>query len=152
MAKTVDPLYSELKNYPHTYSLDTQFGDVDVLGHINNLAVARYYESARARFQMSVFGADLYGLDNPWKIVLVDNKTSYLDEVYFPQSVTVASGFSKIGNSSYVITQGLFRDSVCVGLCHATLVTVVNGKPTPLSDAHRQRMNRQLISIEKAGV
>jgi acyl-CoA thioester hydrolase len=150
LSRKVDPQRLDLASYAHHFSVDTQFGDVDSLGHVNNLAVARYYESARARFQMGVFGDDMFALANPLRVVLVENRTSYLAEVHFPQALVVGSGFSHLGNSSYVCSQALFRDGVCVGLCDATLVSVVDGKPAPLSEAHRQLMAMRMIAPQTA--
>ena len=55
MGKVFDPQRLLLASYPYRLPIETQFSDMDVAGHVNNVAVARFYECARARFQLFAF-------------------------------------------------------------------------------------------------
>jgi len=127
-------------NYPDHYKQPTEFGDIDSFGHANNLAIARYYENARARWLMSVFSVDIYSINHPVKPVLVETKIQYLGQIFYPETVHIATGISHIGNSSFSATQGIFRDGRCVGLCVATVVNMVSGKTAPIPVDTRSRM------------
>lgn len=140
MKSHIDPALLFADNYQHTTIQETQFGDVDVLGHVNNLAVSRYYESARARWQMTFFGERLYQSDNPIKIVLAQAKTHYIDEIHFPESLQLTTGISHIGNSSYVCSQAIFRGQQAIGYCEAVLVHTINGQSTPLANQTKDKM------------
>lgn len=146
MKQNLDPALLQAANYKHHIQQDTQFGDMDALGHVNNLAVSRYYESARARWQMEFFGQNLYQTTNATRIVLAEANTRYLDEIHFPETLQLATGISRIGNSSYVCSQALFRNQQCIGYCEAILVHTVDGEPTPISDDARQKMLSHVIS------
>lgn len=146
MKKQIDPALLVADNYPHHCTQDTQFGDLDALGHVNNLAVARFYESARARWQLDIiFKENIYRTDHPTKIVLVEAFTRYMDEIHFPETLQLTTGIGNIGNSSYVCHQALFRDNRCIGYCEATLVHVINGKAQALPDHVRSRMQQLIV-------
>jgi acyl-CoA thioester hydrolase len=146
MKQSLDPALLHAANYKHHVQQDTQFGDMDALGHVNNLAVSRYYESARARWQLEFFGQTLYQTTNPTKIVLAEANTRFLDEIHFPETLQLTTGIRRIGNSSYVCSQALFRNEQCIGYCEAILVHTVNGKSAPISDDAKQKMQPYIVS------
>jgi acyl-CoA thioester hydrolase len=127
-------------NYPDHYQQPTEFGDIDSFGHANNLAIARYYENARARWLMRVFSMDIYRLDHPVKPVLVEVTTQYIGQIFYPETVRVTTGINHIGTTSFSVSQAIFRKEQCVGLCTATIVYVENSKPTPIPAEARATM------------
>jgi len=136
----IDNALLDASNYPDHYKQPTEFGDIDSFGHANNLAIARYYENARARWLMSVFSIDIYKLDHPVKPVLVESTIQYRGEIFYPETILIATGISHIGNSSFSATQAIFRDARCVGLCTATVVNIVSGETTRIPSETRSRM------------
>jgi acyl-CoA thioester hydrolase len=141
VTRNIDTRRLALDNYPYQLQLETQYGDMDVHGHINNLAIGRFFESARSRAQLDMYaGRKLFHRDADYAILLVENNTRFLAECHFPDPVIVGSAIGHIGNSSYQILQGLFQHGICVALCDAALVCAAHGKPTPLADEVRQRM------------
>jgi acyl-CoA thioester hydrolase len=147
MSKNTEPHRIQIDNYPHRLNIETQFGDMDVHGHINNLAIGRYFESARARMQLGLFaGNKLFQRDADYAMMLVENNIRFLAECNFPDPVQVGSGLGKLGNSSYVFQHGLFQDGKCVSLCEAVMVLARDGKPVPIPDEVRSRMQTMLVS------
>src|SRR5690606_8935568 len=133
MAKPVEPHRLVLANYPHQLRLDTQYGDMDVHAHINNLAIARYFERARARFQVQAYaGYRLFRRDADFTLLLVENNIRFLAECNFPEPVTVGTGLGHIGTSSYQFRHALFQNGTCVALCDAAMVCAQDGKPVPV--------------------
>ena len=145
LSKSHDPSRLELGHYPFRLSIDTQFSDMDVVAHLNNIAIARYYESARVRGNFAVFGGDFFRRSAPFQMVLAQANISYLAEGNFPEPVQVGYGISRIGNSSFVTHQGLFQNGVCIGLCESVMVVTVNGKPSPIPPEARAAMQGILI-------
>lgn len=123
---------------------------MDVAGHINNLAVARFYECARARFQLFAFDNRNFFNEGKHAAVVAETRLRYLAEANFPDPVEVGSGIARIGNSSYDFHQALFQNGVCVGLCDCVMVQVHGGKPTPLFTEVRERMQSMLITQSSA--
>ena len=145
MSKSHDPFRLELDNYPFRVTIDTQFADMDVVGHLNNVAIARYYESARVRGNFPLFGRGLFQRSAPFQMVLAQANISYLAEGNFPEPVQVGYGIGRIGTSSFVTHQGLFQNGACIGLCESVTVVTVNGKPSPIPPEARAAMQGILI-------
>ena len=146
MARNIDAHRLVLANYPRHLQIDTQYGDMDVHGHINNLAIGRYFESARARVQLDLYqGKKLFQQNADYAIMLVENNIRFLAECHFPEPVTVASALGHIGNSSYQFQQGLFQEGVCVALSEATMVCAQHGKAVPVPDDVRARLQAMQI-------
>ena len=145
MGNVVDPKRSLVASYPYRLTIETQFSDMDVAGHINNLAIARFYESARARFQLFAFDNRNFFGEGKHAAVVAEVRLRYLAEANFPDPVEVGSGIARIGNSSYDFHQALFQNGVCVGLCDCVMVQVHRGKPTPILQEVRERMQAMLM-------
>lgn len=47
---------------------------------------------------------------------------NYLEEMHFPQPVTISSGFSTLGNSSWTILSAAFQDGECCATCETVMV------------------------------
>lgn len=146
MKKSVEPHRLLLESYPMHLVIETQFGDMDVHGHINNLVIGRFFESARARFQIAVYaGKKLFQRDADYAMLLVENNIRFLAECNFPDPVVVGTGLGHIGNSSYEFQHALFQNDKCVALCEAVMVCAQHGKPVPVPDDVRSRMQLQLV-------
>lgn len=146
MAKDIEPHRLVLENYPHRLAIDTQFGDMDIHGHVNNLVISRFFESARARFQVEVYaGKKLFRRDADYAMLLVENNARFLAECNFPDPVIVGTGLGRIGNSSYEFQHALFQNGACVALGEAVMVCAQHGKPVPVPADVRARMQAQLI-------
>lgn len=90
--------------YPFPYELPVQWGDMDALGHINNVMYIRYFETSRiAFFNESAIWQELEkeGL----YIILAKIDCNYKIPIVFPDTITVQSGIVSIGNSSITVHQ-----------------------------------------------
>lgn len=146
MAQKSDPRLLQAKTYPFTLNIDTQFGDMDAYAHLNNLAIAGFYESARARMQLHMSERnDFFNADSPDKILLIEVRIQYLGEGHYPEPVKIRTGIGHIGNSSYRLHQALFQQDRCIGLCEAVMVYTLYGKPITIPHDGRQQLESQRI-------
>ena len=106
--------------YPHSVRVQTRYHDEDRLGHVNNIAVAAYYDEARSKLMRRTFELT-QGLTGV-RIVTADVRVSYMGEVFHPGDVEVASGILRMGNSSWEIGQTMFQNDRCVGVAATVLV------------------------------
>jgi acyl-CoA thioester hydrolase len=108
-------------NYPYSCIIATRFQDLDPLGHINNVAMAALFENGRVRFNRSMSKVwEERGRAERWLIARVE--INYLAEAHFPDDVTICSGVSRIGHSSWDILSAAFQQDACVAVCTSTLV------------------------------
>ena len=145
MLDQIDPNRLDLDRYPFQWTIDSTFGDMDIAGHINNIALARYYETGRSRWLLNITD-DPTIFKRGFNTVIAEYTIRFLKEVNFPDQVIVANAVGRIGNSSFSCQQALFVDGSCVGLCDAAMVLSINGKPTPIAGNLREKMQSHLIN------
>lgn len=134
-----------LATYPYATELDTRFGDMDVQGHLNNVALAGLYEEARVRFVSSLF--PIHSRPDGQRPVLAQATLRYLAEGRYPGRVVAASGVLRIGRTSYVIGQALFQGDVCIGTADIVIVWTASGRPAPIPRELGAALERALIDL-----
>ncbi|WP_293680942.1 thioesterase family protein [uncultured Phenylobacterium sp.] len=135
--KVRDPQRLVLAAYPVTRTLTTRVGDLDGYGHLNAMRIGTYYEDARAAFYGVAFK------DVRRQRMLVAQVTlHYLGEGFWPGSMEIGTGISKIGNASVEMAQGLFFEGRCIGLCETVLVNAPEGRSAPFADDARACLAR----------
>jgi acyl-CoA thioester hydrolase len=121
------------ETYPVRLEVQTRFGDLDLLGHINNVAVGDFYQEGRARLNRHVFPKEMRDFQGI-RLVMADFHVTYLDEGFYPEPLLVMSGVSRTGRTSYTIAQALFQNSKCIGKSESVLVNAGEAGPASLSD------------------
>ena len=130
--------------YPFAFQIQTRYRDEDSLRHINNMAIAGFYDEARGRFMKQIF-EDLGPA--PWvRIVTADTRVSFLGEVFHPDMLDIGSGITRIGNASMEISQAMFQKGKCVGICTTTFVQADEKGSSPLSEGLRAILQTYLIT------
>ncbi len=127
--------------YPHRCAVQTRFQDLDVLGHINNVACAGLFETARVRFNHAI------GL-NAWKghrWLVARVEIDYLAEGHFPDDVDVATGIGHIGTRSWQILAAAFQRDEPIAACAAVLVMERQSGIHALPDELRAVLERQRV-------
>ncbi len=123
-------------SYPASQTLETRFGDMDVNGHLNNVAFARLFEETRVRFNR---GATTVAGKSSFVVAHV--AIDYLAEGNYPAPVTIGHAIARIGSSSFTVAMAAFQDGTCIALCDSVLVhrDPATG-PAPLPPALRERL------------
>lgn len=110
--------------YAHFTPVTIRFSDTDMLGHINNVAIATFFEAARCEIFYRLMreggvpkrGSGQEDIDFVLARVAIDFKR----ELHYPGTVDVGARFTKVGNRSVTTGYGLFIGDVC----HATAEAV----------------------------
>ena len=126
-------------NYPFAHLTETRFADLDLLGHINNVAMAGLFEHGRGMFNHSI-EIQRRAPGQRWLIVKVE--INYLAESFFPAPVDIASGIHRVGTSSWDIASAAFQDGKCVATCMTTIVLTNDQGPSAISDDLRAEFER----------
>ncbi|MGE0699974.1 MAG: acyl-CoA thioesterase [Hyphomicrobiaceae bacterium] len=96
-----------------------RFSDTDMLGHVNNVATAAYFEAGRCDLfyrLMSEGGLTERGKAATIDFVLARAAIDFKKEFFYPGTVEVGSRFTRLGNRSITTGYGLFLGDTC----HAT--------------------------------
>ncbi|MDX1432066.1 MAG: thioesterase family protein [Gammaproteobacteria bacterium] len=129
-------------SFPHWTTDVIRYSDLDPNGHVNNGAINAFLEDGRVRFR----DAHLKTPDEDilTGFVLVKYTIEYHAMLHFPGSVDVGTTVTRIGNSSYTLGQGVFRDGADDCVASALVVTVrvdpKTRKPTPLGESFKARL------------
>jgi acyl-CoA thioester hydrolase len=127
--------------YPWRMEFLTQFGDLDIGGHLNNVALARHHESARARFQFRIFGDPMIERGSELRSIVARVTIDYLREGRYPAPLLACAAVGHVGNSSFVYATALFQSGHCISLCEAVHVCVGADGSQPMTEAMRAALN-----------
>jgi len=131
-----DPDRLQPERYPWRLELHSRFSDTDAAGHLNNVAIARCYDDARAMLELDLFD----GLSGS-RLLLVRADVSYLREAHFPHPVVIGCSVGDIGETYFHLAQALFQKASCTGTCDAVLVTLgASGQPAAINEKQRVRL------------
>lgn len=120
-------------SYPGREAFQTRFQDMDINGHLNNVAFAALFESGRVLLNREI---------RPWADRPANERTmvaaveiNYLGEGNFPDPVEIATGIGRIGTSSWTIVQAMFQNGRCIATCDTVVVCRTDGAAKPLRAA-----------------
>lgn len=131
-------------SYPVQDQIQARFADMDINGHLNNVAVETLHENTRATLNRQVF-ARMYSARS-LRIVTSTIVVHYLREAPWPSTLRTAVGVGHIGRTSYVASTALFLDDKCISLCDTVLVLLDDNGPTPIPDDVRTQLAELRLS------
>ncbi|MEQ1653517.1 MAG: thioesterase family protein [Hyphomicrobium sp.] len=97
-----------------------RFGDLDVNGHVNNLAIGEYFENARVALHRQVFPA---WPRVPHLFVLVHTSFDYYRELLYPAQLRIGTRLIKFGRTSMHLGAALFHNQELIA--QSTTVSVL---------------------------
>ncbi|MEZ5655475.1 MAG: thioesterase family protein [Sphingobium sp.] len=109
----------QASSYPVSMIVQPRYQDLDPLGHINNVAMAGIFETARVHFH-HLFGRHPADQGVRWLVAAVN--LNYIEEAHFPHDIVVCSGIGTIGNSSWRLFSAAFQQGECVATCDTVMV------------------------------
>jgi len=121
--------------YPHHDVIQTRFQDLDVLGHINNVAWAALFETARVRFyhRLSALGPGRN------RGLVANVEINYLGEGNFPAEMTIVSGIGRLGTRSWQTLSLALQDGKSLATCDVTIVSTGVDEIDPAFRAELQK-------------
>jgi len=129
--------------YPVHQIAQTRFQDMDINGHLNNVAFAALFENARVQLNRNV---------RPWadrpaneRAMVAAVEINYLREGNFPDDVTVCSGIGRIGTSSWTIEQAMFQKGQCIATCDTVVVCRTDNQAKPLRAEIVEGLKTQIV-------
>ena len=137
--------------YPLKARILARYADVDPLWHINNVAIAQYYEEARVSANMTMMDGRRIATEGGERILIAHQAIDYLREASYPGTLEIGIGVLRIGNSSYTFGMAMFQEGACVSLSEAVLVYADASGPARLPDEYRRRLEGWLMPASTAG-
>ena len=84
------------------------WSDLDLLGHVNNLAFSRFFQAARVEYCGHI-GLEVYpGMaTGP---ILAASRVQFTAQLFFPGNVRILTRIAKLGGTSIVLEHALYDD------------------------------------------
>jgi len=142
----VEPFRLDPERYPLKVRVLARYADVDPLWHINNVAMAQYYEEARVSATMMVMGGKRIPSATGERILIAHQSIDYLREATYPGTLEIGVGVLHIGRTSMRYGMAMFQDGACVSVSEAVLVYADAHGPATLPDDYRRRLEAWLIA------
>lgn len=91
----------DLSKFDFCTTQQVQWGEMDALGHVNNVQFFRYFETARVNFmEDSAIFNDLLG--DKINIVLAHIECNFVQPLYYPDEIKMYCRIKSVGNTSMV--------------------------------------------------
>ncbi len=130
-------------SYPYFRRVIARFSDTDAERHLNNVALAAFYEDGRVSFLHDLAGEER---GKSFRFVIAHISISYLAEAHYPGDYDVGLGVTNFGRTSFGIGAALFHGEKCVGVCDTTQVTIGDNTPITIPPALRVALEKKLLS------
>ncbi len=129
---------TQKSSFTHWCEDKIRFADLDVYGHLNNVAYATFAESGRVDFLSAVLPGSLDGRDEGW--VIAKLTVNFLASAYYPGKVKIGNVVRRLGKSSLALDQGLFVNGKCFSTIESVLVWAdsKNERSRPMPEAIKE--------------
>lgn len=108
--------------------LAPRFGDLDINGHVNNVAILSYVEEARLDVRRRLNEA---GAQGAW--VIASSGIRYLAPIPYPCVLRVGVAATHVGSTSFGLGYGVFVGEVCAAVAVSRSVFLdASGQKAPL--------------------
>ena len=116
-----------------------RFADLDILGHVNNVAYMVFFETGRVAF-LEQLGRPPRDREHGPNFVLAHVTADYLSELYYPGAVDIGTSLRRVGRTSFHLGHAIFHDRECKAIATSIIVQVQGRplKPVPLSDDQKR--------------
>jgi len=128
--------------------VEVPYGDIDAMGHLNNVAYLRYLEFARQKYWLALRGSsDFWDID----FVVAHSEIDYLSSVEMGEVLEIEIRVSRMGNSSFDFSYTVRATTEGVtGAAGAR--TVAEAKTTQVSYDWRARAKKPLSDERRRAI
>jgi acyl-CoA thioester hydrolase len=131
--------------FPLVMELPIRFDDLDVLWHVNNVAIIALMQEARVHFSREMA---LPPLGHGLRTVVAAMNVEYAGEMTYPGMVEIGSGIASIGRSSYTFAQMIRQNGQGAVYSQITMVVTDADDPAPIPDSFRHAIEKCRIAPE----
>lgn len=122
--------------------LQLRFDDLDVNGHVNNVAIILLLQEARVHFHRTL---QLPDLDPDMRTVVAAMNVEYGGELLYPGSIEIGSGIAAIGRTSYTFGQLIRQDGISAVYSQITMVVTDANGAAPVPQDLRSAIERTCL-------
>ena len=128
--------------FPSVVHLPIRFDDLDVLWHVNNVAIIALLQEARVQFNRVVSSL---ALPDGLRTVVGAMTVEYGGELTYPGTAEVSSGIIAIGRTSYTFGQLIRQDAKSAVYSKITMVVTDANGSAAVPDSVRQSIEQDCM-------
>ena len=134
---------SIISEYPVIHEQEVAWGDMDALGHVNNVIYYRYVESARITYLnlLNVFDYEV----SP---VVLSNNCKYLKPAFYPDRLKVATRIEELRRSACRMSYRIWSESQQQVIAEAEAVVVFVHPDTMQKAAIPEQLRLDILNLE----
>jgi acyl-CoA thioester hydrolase len=127
-------------------TVNPRFGDVDVLGHVNNTVPAAWFELARMPF-IKLFDPQLRLTPESFPFIMAHTDYDFIDQIYLQNEVEIKTWVSRIGTKSFTAYHEAWQqERLCVKGSAVIVCFDFNSKQTmPIPQDKRKLLEEHLL-------
>jgi acyl-CoA thioester hydrolase len=122
-----------------------RFGDIDVLGHVNNTVLPCWFEMGRKPI-MQIFDPELKIEKGKFPLIMAHNDFDYISPIIFKFDVEIKTWISKIGTKSFTVYHEAWQEGQLCTKGNCVIVYLVNGQSTPLTDELKKILSEHMTN------
>jgi acyl-CoA thioester hydrolase len=108
------------ESFRHWSPVTIRFSDQDSLAHVNNVALAQYFEVGRTAFVYDMIRAA--ACERQIEFILARLVIDFKRELHYPGAVEVGSRLTRLGTKSLTTGYGIFKGDACIATSDAVNV------------------------------
>ena len=134
--------------YPFSHSFRVAWGDMDALGHVNNVAFNRYFETARAEFFFGKLGEKPAARRTETGPVITSVAMQYRRQVHFPATLEATVGVLEVSARTFGLGCTIWEGPVCVagGKSQHIWLDFGTGRPTRMPPDFWQLLEQEKVA------
>ena len=123
-----------------------RFGDMDALGHINNVVLATWFEQARNEI-FRIFDPELRIDKKTFPLIMAHTDYDFVDQLFFRYDVEIRTWITRIGTSSVTVYHEAWQEG---RLCSKGNAVIVHydfniEKSTPIPEDKKRLLEEHLL-------
>jgi len=124
--------------------INPRFGDIDILGHINNIVPAQWFELGRTAV-MQLFDTELKLTKETFPLIMAHSEYDFVDQMFLKET-EIKTWISRIGTKSFTVYHEAWQEGrLCVkGNAVIVYYDFKIKKSTPIPDDKRKLLEHHL--------
>jgi acyl-CoA thioester hydrolase len=136
------------ENFRHFVEVEVRWGDMDIMGHVNNSCYFTYLESGRIAYFNDLMSAQsLEAWRQTYGLTLGEIRCRFIHQLKYPAQIEVGTRISRLGRASIELEAAIFRkgEAEVVALSRGVIVWLdlgEGGGSAPVPDAVREAIRQ----------
>jgi acyl-CoA thioester hydrolase len=128
-----------------TTTVSPRFGDMDILGHINNTVLPVWFEQARNPL-FKLFSLDLDIRQETWPLIMAHMDFDFVGELFFRANIEIRTVVSLIGTKSFTLRHEAWQEGRLGVKGNAVIVyyDFLKKETVPIPDDKRKLLEEHL--------